>query len=728
MRIIICAFLLIFCLFFLTCMSGSSPGIFSTEEEEEELATAIIGPAGGDLVSDELILTVPDGAFDTDTNLTLYTTSAEGPFSESSVTATYRIDGLPESFSKALVIGVQYEGELTDRSVLGIGEPVFFPETDSLAVVYDLITAVDSSGFLWGSIPADLPDVAGKRTGFGNIMDGSEGKSLHIKGATDYCEAFETFNKHFLVTCPNRIKNKVLTSTVVWENSYNMIEQMGFIHTPVQIPVIVNKTSKAPNEFAHSFPWWKPIIFLDEQFYDLDDWDENEYLLSGPGREVMHLILYANDPFYLQSDNKTPKPERFWLHAAVMSWIEGKINFVVRDAYFDWQELFSSLKPFSTMNSVALSRYIGIARTVVIKYLAEQFGNECIVNLYSNEIGFGMDPLPSLIKVADTYEDTHIWWRDFVRYYLSPYYYQWTQDIGGFWHVDIEKAKEAFPVACVDEIKTKNDTLFVYPVVPRDLSATVFAVRLMYNGLDEKSKVRFKVTPESTSEADKLSLLVYAVNSERGRYQYLGDAAREFTVNDVKTFMDEGKGDLFAVLVYGGAHPPDYQSYTYADMEIRVMKEEFNKCAIDVIFSGTYQYSWGGTGTLTNQLSWSGPVTLEGSGNRFEGSWENLDGTTVTEGGIVVEFSPSTLQITSFVAADTTRDVTESEPATIKRIVGGGIPVTYNEATRSYTAYGSDVANYVQLIQHEDRSAVGYQLISYSFVTDGYLNIMFSNE
>ena len=70
---------------------------------EEALADVTIGPEGGELRTDELLLTVPEGAFTEIENIRLFSSDKEVPFSENQISNTFRIEGIPKGFNEDLV-------------------------------------------------------------------------------------------------------------------------------------------------------------------------------------------------------------------------------------------------------------------------------------------------------------------------------------------------------------------------------------------------------------------------------------------------------------------------------------------------------------------------------------------------------------------------------------------------------------------------------------------------
>ena len=80
----------------LTCSSDqpSAP----SEQQSDILAEATIGEEGGTIATDDFILTVPEGAFATTTDLKLYLDQGEKPYEEGAVSGQFHLEGLPACF------------------------------------------------------------------------------------------------------------------------------------------------------------------------------------------------------------------------------------------------------------------------------------------------------------------------------------------------------------------------------------------------------------------------------------------------------------------------------------------------------------------------------------------------------------------------------------------------------------------------------------------------------
>jgi len=101
-----------------------SLAIYSCEKEPDEpdqngdpadnpsLLEADIGSAGGKLETEDFVLTVPEGAFDTTVTLKLTLVENDPLQDAAQVTGTYKLTGLNCSWNKPLEFKIRYSGTL----------------------------------------------------------------------------------------------------------------------------------------------------------------------------------------------------------------------------------------------------------------------------------------------------------------------------------------------------------------------------------------------------------------------------------------------------------------------------------------------------------------------------------------------------------------------------------------------------------------------------------------
>ncbi|MBN1894683.1 hypothetical protein JW906_09315, partial [bacterium] len=144
------------------------------------LASQSIGPSGGTLESDGFILTVPQGALDSETALSLYAVSSPSS-GENAVTPVFRIEGLPDDYAKPLRMALRFTGALKNESFIGLGRMGADPVAGDSSMVYEMLAAADSSGFLVGHLAVPGADGIGK----GGLRQAGEQAGMEARGFSD---------------------------------------------------------------------------------------------------------------------------------------------------------------------------------------------------------------------------------------------------------------------------------------------------------------------------------------------------------------------------------------------------------------------------------------------------------------------------------------------------------------------------------------------------------------
>ena len=130
----------------------------------EILDEAEIGPPGGSLESDGIILTVPPGTFAGTHTVRLYSEEVfTDDFGSNTVTPVFRVTGIPSGTSAPMTVRIKYDGSLEEESYIALGEVSEFfktgedggqiPETGEEVTTYGLCPATESSGWLEAEIP-----------------------------------------------------------------------------------------------------------------------------------------------------------------------------------------------------------------------------------------------------------------------------------------------------------------------------------------------------------------------------------------------------------------------------------------------------------------------------------------------------------------------------------------------------------------------------------------------
>ncbi|MFO7935526.1 MAG: hypothetical protein R6U78_15795, partial [Bacteroidales bacterium] len=170
---------------------GQEPSI-----EFEIVGSETIGTAGGQLKTENFILTVPSGAFHSSYEIVLYSAYDRVTFGENLVSRMFRIEGLPENYEQPLEVRIQYDGTLSNESYLAVGEEVIPPSIGQRTTAFHLRQATDSAGWLAGELP--VPESIKKSAQTGTTADGTNFTWYWIGCVSSYTKVYSP-GSHFVI-------------------------------------------------------------------------------------------------------------------------------------------------------------------------------------------------------------------------------------------------------------------------------------------------------------------------------------------------------------------------------------------------------------------------------------------------------------------------------------------------------------------------------------------------
>ncbi len=147
-------------LLFLTAISllaggcGDDGPTTPDQPQDVRLGDETIGAAGGTLEGEGFQLTVPEGAFDTDYELTLYLSSNDHGFGDDRLTKVYAVDGFPLFNLEPLWVSLEMESTPMDSALMALGRESLDPTTGNSEYTYNYYPAGESLSYLVCVLPA----------------------------------------------------------------------------------------------------------------------------------------------------------------------------------------------------------------------------------------------------------------------------------------------------------------------------------------------------------------------------------------------------------------------------------------------------------------------------------------------------------------------------------------------------------------------------------------------
>jgi len=668
---------------------------------EETVAEATIGPAGGKLETEDVVLIVPEGAFDTTITLRLFIADDPSP-DPKRVTGTYRLEGLNAVFSKPLELKIRYEGTLEEESYIALGYNYYVPETEDSVMVNELVSAVDSMGFLKGKLlPLEMPGSSEKSTTLSPYYHPIVLQHyLMIRGwskiSTVRSVCAEIRYDHGF----NFDRSKVEKFARYLDEAVYSFDAMGLMGSHVFLGIYklrVNILDDSPGNDMPSFiePKLKLESFLQTTGnYKLLTWS---YLLNIPGNyfaeaDDNQLQMVAGEGVFRFENYCYFRERQNWLQWALICWVReyyygsnhrvlyaGGLYRFMQPFYgmnADWMESLENI--FPRQNWYARTVYHGDGMSSLIKYLLKNFnGDKVLLGKMKSEMGWVWKmhhPIDVILNSVDAPE--FIWWPGFFKAYLE----------GDIWEIPGEKFLEQIDPKDEIHFIDKTDTVKYFDRSYPDLSARLCQVNLSQNlseyVLGEGDKLSFKLGPESLN-LQYVDLLVYRYNE--GALTFLGEGS-EVIIDNLKGLIDDGYGTLLAVVVNSANESP-YEKELDIELTMEIIPERtwpWKFVTIDAISDAIITSNSGAETVWSNFRFNLTDHELDASedGTFFSTSWLNQNSDYKYEGGIEINVDPETFEITgfylwSFSESLSDSKVTLSERTEIRGKEGVSIPVVY---------------------------------------------------
>ncbi|MBU1701618.1 MAG: hypothetical protein KJ970_01005 [Candidatus Eisenbacteria bacterium] len=542
-------FIFLMLTFNLSCSEDGStePGGSNNGGDDYTLAeTATIGPLGGTMATEDFSLTIPAGAFNLDVKLDLYVSSEADPFGDHGTTMSFRLEGLPDDYAEPLELSIKSEGSLSGDLAMGIGEEMLLPESDSTAVVYDLVTAEESSGYLVCTLPVDeAPPKANHKAG-GKAVPTT--KHRYYTGVFGY--ATYVRSDHFVICYPASYPAYIDLIVPLLEDSYDAILDQVGLHFPgynfrKPLKVIIFQPAHelhAKIYFSQDQTGYVPVLYVDP----LSLTQQNSPAVR---LKVGHELLKAAQNLYIYAATNPPAdPAYWWFHRSLRSWAEELFaddSNYTKPAGFDTNPMaaFGGLQAPGQGLVNGLKHSHGMS--AVFKYLMTDpgFGPGGIFGVYYRMMTENVTSLDALDEKIESPLET--WWPGFFKKYMDGELYAVNVDL----FKDLESG--AWDIQGPDDSPAEFYSRYGIGNYP-DLSARIFSVGLTSYDFDDDDVIKFTAT-SPTVEQDFLTVLAYAWKP--GDLLYIGHASA-LQIGDIPILTDAGYTDILAVVVNSDGVPP----------------------------------------------------------------------------------------------------------------------------------------------------------------------------
>ncbi len=542
-------FLLLLLPMVFSCDKIASSNNENTGQSESHLVGQTIGTNGGTItVNQALTIVIPPNTFDGPYPLEifLFTGNTAGPNS------AYTIKGLPVFYYDSIQIRLivpNLTAKISNSSLENAAGSFIAAGTkftsDSLGVSSPsrLFKANEEGDTLVATLPPTTTD-----TSLAN--DGTETQTLKLEALKGISSVLST-GGHFEIFFPeSQIVNLSAGEQlgIYLEGAYQTFDSMGFSYQkrtnwPMQIIVKSLETSKfgvyENSIWGHNHG---TIEFNSNKLTDLKE------LRVTAGHEFFHMVQSFYDPRNFYSRAKF-EPPHHWLNEASSVWAEGfftdETNYLSPARTGNEEEPFTGVEKGIELSTATAHGY-GMAP--LIKYLADNFSQETIVDVY---IRIENDIPPVRALDGATTESIATWWEKFLRSYVSGSIYPLNVSF-------IEGIRTELAVIDADSMSMVYSSL--YP----DLSGQIYVIRLTNQYFDSTTSMSLSVTGSFSD------ISVFKYHRLNNTIEFLAHSLESVRVNGLKTLVNEGMNII--ALVSNSRTQAPYTGNSNIDLSINVNK------------------------------------------------------------------------------------------------------------------------------------------------------------
>jgi len=375
-------------LLLLACASCGSdgPGDPGHSPAEQPLLQGTVGPAGGRLAGDDIVLDIPAGAFGSETELKVFAENGTHPLQQD-VSPVYRLEGVPESLGLPLALRFRFTADPDSSLALLRGEDRE-GRSVGLQPTWQAVSFRDSSGWCITEF-AEGPPVFGEK----NVAVLRWVIAQGLKPFTRTGSRFLVWYRESDLTA-----HQAAYALDVMEEAHDFIDSIGFHFGaqdtiwPLSAYLIMPPNSVASYTYGHDgkgffrFPWQ----------------------LAYSPNELFRRIVY-HEMFHCAQQWYDPRPSYQWIHANdERAWLDEATASLI-----EMEPSEESIAPMSLTYDNFLAPLGGLAghpdfsdpeygygMTNLIYYLLKTQGRERLLELFE-EFALTGDATTALQKVLD---------------------------------------------------------------------------------------------------------------------------------------------------------------------------------------------------------------------------------------------------------------------------------------------------------------------------------------
>lgn len=641
--------------------------------------SAIIGVQGGELKTEEIVVSVPNGAFNSDSEIKITRPSGSDPFDQNRLTPYLQITNIPADFSKPIQIKLKLTESSDDYKYIAVGEETFAKSLSESVISYKLLDAVEKDGFIECTIHPYNTTAYPKM----GLMD-RDFFSIHLQGLYGRNPVLSN-EGHFSIRAGDKSVsvNNAIELAGYLEEAYTKFKNMGYSYenrTTWPIEVTLKTMDKSIDGFSNNSMWGTNYDHL--EFNSLKLYEPDTIRITA-GHEFHHFIQGLYDPRNSYSRAKSVS-DHYWFDEASAVWSEE--YFTDDKDYLPNSINGAEIAPFNGMHQTTAT--IGSANNIqqhgygmasMVKYIVNKYGGEKLIPKIYKRIYNGHNIVDAI--EAET-ELAVAWYQDFLNdLMLSNIYPTQVRDWVG-------------NIAGTFKINTANDTLKTFNKSCQDLSGNIYQIKLLYSAIDSSASLKL------SAEGDLYEITAYKYNSST--LEKLGSSVDMLTINKIRELKDQG-WHILVLVSYPSTLSPHTRSH---NISFKIKVENTNErtdCNFYFNLNVNFKQVDSDSTTYYSRVMESlKDFRIPGSysDDIFTGSLEKTqqDG-GFAKGDISVKFNPARTQILDFTYNEISGypPSSEGKRETHVTLMAGNIPlIKISEDEHKYEVTGGSTASKIR--------------------------------
>jgi len=582
--------------------------VFNGEDDDITdvlINSTTIGTDGGIINADELTLTIPADAFSQAVDINIYESSVDDGSIDDIATKVYKIEGLPDQYSKPIDVRIKHNGNISEQSYLILQEETFISSLDSIIASKIYFDAVISGDSIKSQLPAITTNLEKIFLANFEMTTQNDGSSVFICGQSNK-EDYTTINNHFKIIYHN---DKVDATDVILlgqylEDAYSKIKHIGFIYTKRdKWPMKVIIEDLADDEHGLHTPtyWGLNSYYLR---FNRKSLSNQTAMKTTAIHEFFHFVQYFFDN-RSNWDKRRNAPDHYWFNEACSVYSEG---LVMGPDYISNIRTAHGMQPFYGLQagSVGNAQNHGYGMSAYVHYLVKQHGQSILVDIYKSiEAGKHVVNAIDLSLNGNLFLD----YNEFLKQYAQGAVYS---DFGTTSLIGI--ADGTF------DINSNTDILKTFTANYKEFSARFYIVQLGNPNFKDDTSLEISI------DQDLCDITVFQFPTV-GTDNVLAQGLKSCVVSDLKGLKQQNKRLLVMVTNGDCIKIPEYSPSNLninVKMEVKV-GQEVSKFT-ELCFGWALETNWDFRTDFVWQ-EWSfcySPIVLEltRSGKTYSGSFQ----------------------------------------------------------------------------------------------------------